>query len=172
MTKFFTNNFAVINLYKKQSIKSEIVTQIIYGESFSIFKKNKKWLRIKIKEDNYKGYIQNKIYSEYLEPSHKINKLNARVYKSPSKEIRIGELSFGSKIKVIDKKKQFYKFAKGWIDKKDTNIISFKEKNIFNKIKVFKNIKYKWGGKSFKGIDCAVVVAIFIFCSICCLDCV
>jgi hypothetical protein len=162
MTKFFTNNFAVINLYKKQSIKSEIVTQIIYGESFSIFKKNKKWLRIKIKEDNYKGYIQNKIYSEYLEPSHKINKLNARVYKSPSKEIRIGELSFGSKIKVIDKKKQFYKFAKGWIDKKDTNIISFKEKNIFNKIKVFKNIKYKWGGKSFKGIDCSALIQVVL----------
>ena len=162
MTKFFTNNFAVINLYKKQSIKSEIVTQIIYGESFSIFKKNKKWLGIKIKEDNYKGYIQNKIYSEYLEPSHKINKLNARVYKSPSKEIRIGELSFGSKIKVIDKKKQFYKFAKGWIDKKDTNIISFKEKNIFNKIKVFKNIKYKWGGKSFKGIDCSALIQVVL----------
>ena len=81
MTKYFTNNFSVINLYKKQSIKSEIVTQIIYGESFSIFQKNKKWLRIKIKEDNYKGYIKNKIYSEYLKPSHKINKLNARVYK-------------------------------------------------------------------------------------------
>tara|TARA_B100000768_G_C11230927_1_gene355028 strand:+ start:234 stop:974 length:741 start_codon:yes stop_codon:yes gene_type:complete len=160
MTKYFTNNFSVINLYKKQSIKSEIVTQIIYGESFSIFKKNKKWLRIKIKEDNYKGYIQKKIYSEYLEPSHKISKLNARFYESPSKAIRIGELSFGSKIKVIDKKNQFYKFAKGWVDKKDTNIISFKEKNIFNKIKVFKNIKYKWGGKSFKGIDCSALIQV------------
>ena len=160
MIKYFTNTFSIINLYKKKSIKSEVVTQMIYGESFSILNKKNKWLKIKIKEDNYKGYIQKKIYSEYLEPSHKINKLNARVYKSPSKEIRIGELSFGSKIKVIDKKKQFYKFAKGWIDKKDTNIISFKEKNIFNKIKVFKNIKYKWGGKSFKGIDCSALIQI------------
>ena len=59
MTKYFTNNFSVINLYKKPSLKSEIVTQMIYGESFSITKnkKSKKWLKIKIKEDNYKGYI-------------------------------------------------------------------------------------------------------------------
>jgi len=160
MIKYFTNTFSIINLYKKPSINSEIVTQMIYGDSFSISQKNKKWLKIKIKEDNYKGYIQNKNYSEYLKPSHKINKLNVRIYKFPNKTIKINELSFGSKIKVIDKKNQFYKFAKGWINKKDTNIISFKEKNYFNKINTFKNIKYKWGGKSFKGIDCSALIQV------------
>ena len=60
MTKYFTNTFPVLNIYKKNSASSEIVTQIIYGESFSIFKKRGKWLKIKIREDNYKGYIQNK----------------------------------------------------------------------------------------------------------------
>ena len=160
MIKYFTNTFSIINLYKKPSINSEVVTQMIYGDSFSISQKNKKWLKIKIKEDNYKGYIQNKNYSEYLKPSHKINKLNVRIYKSPNKTIKINELSFGSKIKVIDKKNQFYKFAKGWINKKDTNIISFKEKNYFNKINTFKNIKYKWGGKSFKGIDCSALIQV------------
>ena len=58
MTKYFTNIYPEINLYKKPSTKSEIVTQMIYGDSFSIFKKSKKWLKIKIKEDNYKGYIK------------------------------------------------------------------------------------------------------------------
>ena len=73
MTKYFTNNFSVINLYKKPSVKSEIVTQMIYGDSFSISKKSKKWLKIKIKEDNYKGYIINKKYSNFLKPTHKVN---------------------------------------------------------------------------------------------------
>ena len=143
MTKYFTNNFSVTNLYKKPSIKSEIVTQIIYGETFSILQKNKKWLKIKIKEDNYKGYIQSKNYLKYLKPSHKINKLKAKIYKFPNKRKIINELSFGSKIKILDKKKQFYKFAKGWIKKSDLDIISFKEKNCFNKINIFKNTKYK-----------------------------
>jgi|TARA_B110000211_G_scaffold217628_1_gene261679 cell wall-associated NlpC family hydrolase len=160
MTKYFTNNFSVINLYKKPSVDSEIVTQIIYGESFSVSQNNKNWFKIKIKEDGYKGFIQNKNYSEYLKPTHKINRLNAKIYKSPNKKTKINELSFGSKIKVIDKKSQFYKFAKGWINKNDTNIISFKEKNIFNKVKIFKNIRYKWGGKSFKGIDCSALIQI------------
>ena len=72
MTKYFTNNFSVINLYKKPSIKSEVVTQMIYGDSFSISKK-KKWLKIKIKEDNYNGYILNKKFSKFLRPTHKVN---------------------------------------------------------------------------------------------------
>ena len=160
MTKYLTNNFSVINLHKKASIKSEIVTQIIYGESFSVSQNNNKWLKIKIKEDGYKGYIQHKKYPEYLKPSHKVNKLNARIYKFPNKKIKICELSFGSKIKIIDKKNQFYKFAKGWINKNDIDIISFKEKNYFKKINIFKNIKYKWGGKSFKGIDCSALIQV------------
>ena len=119
MTKYSTNNCSFINLHKKAAAKSEVVTQMIYGESFSISKKKNKWLKIKIKEDNYQGYIQRKNYSEYLKPSHKINKLSANVYKLPNKKTKINELSFGSKIKIIDKKNQFYKFAKGWIDKND-----------------------------------------------------
>ena len=160
MIKYFTNNFSVVNLQKKPSHKSEIVTQMIYGESFSILKKNNKWLKIKIKEDNYKGYIQRKNYSEYLKPSHKINKLKAEIYKTSNKKIKIDELTFGSKIRIIDKKNQFYKFAKGWINKKDVSLISFKEKNYFKKINIFKNTRYKWGGKSFKGIDCSALIQV------------
>ena len=50
MTKYFTNNFSVINLYKKPSLKSEIVTQMIYGESFSISKSQKNGLKLKLKK--------------------------------------------------------------------------------------------------------------------------
>jgi len=160
MTKYFTNTFSIINLYKKPSTKSEIVTQLIYGESFSVSQKKNKWLKIKIKEDNYKGYIQRKNYLGYIKPTHKVNKLNAKIYKSSNKRVKINELTFGSKIKVINKKSQFFKFTKGWVNKKDVSIISFKEKNTFSKVKIFKNLKYKWGGKSFKGIDCSALVQI------------
>ena len=100
MTKYSTNNFSVINLHKKASVKSEVVTQIIYGESFSISKKKHRWLKIKIKEDNYKGYIQRKNYSEYLKPSHKINKLNAKIYKFPNKKKKLMNLLLVQKLKL------------------------------------------------------------------------
>ena len=161
MTKYFTNNFSVINLYKKPSVKSEVVTQMIYGESFSISKKSKKWLKIKIKEDNYKGYILNKKYSNFLKPTHKVISLKAKIFKFPNR-IKINEITFGSKIKVIDNNLKFLKFAKGWIKKNDVKPISYKEKDLFKKITIFKNIKYKWGGKSFKGIDCSALIQVLL----------
>ena len=64
MNNFLSNNFPKVNLYKKKSLKSEVVTQMIYGERFSVINKSSKWLKIKLKEDNYVGYIikKKKIY--------------------------------------------------------------------------------------------------------------
>ena len=162
MTKYLTNNFSVINLYKNPSTKSEIVTQMIFGDNFSIFSKTKKWLKIKIKEDNYKGYIQKKNFINFLRPTHKVDVLKAKVYKFPNKKNKINELSFGSKIKVIDAKSKFYQFSIGWVNKKDVKPISFKNKNPFKKISIFKNTRYKWGGKSYKGIDCSALIQVFL----------
>ena len=162
MTKYFTNNLSVINLYKKPSKKSEVVTQMIFGQSFSISKKTKNWSRIKIKEDGYKGFIQNKKFSNFLKPTHKIHVLKAKIYKFPNKKKKQDELSFGSKIKVTDNRGKFLKFSKGWIGKNEVKKNSFKYKDPFKKITMFKNIKYKWGGKSFRGIDCSGLVQIFL----------
>ena len=162
MTRLLTNNFPIINLHKQPSTRSEVVTQMIYGESFLISRKSKKWLKIKIKEDGYKGYIQNKNFPNYLNPTHKISILKSKIYKKPNKEGKFNQLSFGSKIKVEGTKGKFYKFSKGWIHKSNVKPISFKEKNPFKKINIFKNIKYKWGGKSFKGIDCSALIQVFL----------
>ena len=161
MTKYFTSNFSVVSLHKKPSIRSEIVTQMIYGDSFSISKKSKKWIKIKIKEDNYVGYIKNRKYSNFLKPTHKVCALKAKVFKFPNK-IKKNEITFGSKIRVIDNNLNFLKFTNGWIKKDDVKPISYREKDIFRKITSFINIKYKWGGKSYKGIDCSALVQVFL----------
>ena len=162
MTKNLSNNYSIINIYKKPSTKSEVVTQMIFGESFSIFKRNGKWLKIKIKEDGYMGYVQNKNFSEFLKPSHKISVLKAKIYKLPNKIRRVNIMPYGSKIKVLGEKYNFLKFSKGWIHKNDVKPISYVEKNPFKKISIFKSIKYKWGGKSFKGIDCSALIQVFL----------
>ena len=162
MTKYFTNNFSVINLYKKPSLKSEIVTQMIYGDSFSISKKSRKWLKIKINEDGYKGYVQKKNFPTFLKPTHKVSVLRSKVFKLPNGKKKIYEISYGSKIRILEINKRFYRFSKGWINKNDVKPISYKEKNPFRKITIFKNIKYKWGGKSFKGIDCSALIQVFL----------
>ena len=50
MARFFTNTYPSVNLYKKASSKSEIVTQIIYGDSFFIIKKTINGLKLELKK--------------------------------------------------------------------------------------------------------------------------
>ena len=160
MTKFYTNIFSILNIYKRPSKKSEVVSQMIFGDSFSISKKTKQWIKIKTKEDNYNGYILNKNYSEFLKPTHKIDVLKANVYKYPNKLRKINEIPFNSKIKVTGNNNKFLKFSKGWINKNQVKEINYIEKNPFRKINIFKNTKYKWGGKSYKGIDCSALIQV------------
>ena len=44
------------------------------------------------------------------------------------------------------------------MDKEKVKPINYIEKKLFDKISIFKNIQYKWGGKSYKGIDCSALV--------------
>ena len=162
MSKIYTSIYPLSNVYKKASTKSEVVTQLIYGESFSIIKKTNKWLKIKIKEDGYKGFIKNKNFIPFIKPTHKINKLKANYFKFHNTKIKMNELSLGSKIKIIDKRFGFLKFHNGWIKLNDVKPIAYKEKDFFKKIRIFKNVKYIWGGKSFKGIDCSGLIQVVL----------
>ena len=153
------NNLSLINIYKKKSIKSEIVTQLLYGDTFKKLKKVGTWLKIKNDSDNYIGYIKYKKFPFNHKITHKICSVSANLYTKPSNKYKIkNQLSYGSKIKILEKKGNFYKFEDAWIKKSNLKKISFTRKNPFQDIKKFINIKYKWGGKHFSGIDCSGLV--------------
>ena len=53
-------------------------------------------------------------------------------------------------------------FAKNkWLSAKDVKPIKQKDKNIIKILKLFLNCRYKWGGKSYKGIDCSALIQLY-----------
>ena len=151
------SNLSFIPLYKKKSLKSKLVTQLLYGETFKTIKKNGLWIKIKNDTDNYKGYIKNGKFLKNQKNTHKVYNLSAKLYSRPNSIIK-KKLSFGSKIRVIEKKNNFYKFDNLWIKKQDLKLINYRSRNIFKNVKKFLNTKYKWGGKNYRGIDCSALV--------------
>ena len=155
------NNYPVVNIYEKESLKSKISSQLIYGESFQILNNKRGWLKIKTSYDKYTGFIKKRKFKEGIKITHKISSLFAKIYSKPkNKYILSTKLPFCSLISVTEKKKEFYKFENYWIKKKDVVPISYK-KQTFKNIIIFKDIPYKWGGKTYKGIDCSALVQIF-----------
>ena len=157
------NNLSFINVYKKRSVKSEVVTQLLYGDTFKKLKKKGSWVKIKNDIDHYEGFIKNKSFPFSHKNTHKVFVLSSNLYSRPNLKNKISKkLSFGSKIKVLNQKNKFCKFDNLWIKKRDLKKINFKTKNTFKNVKIFKNVKYKWGRKYFSGIDCSALIQLFL----------
>ncbi len=152
----------VLNVYKKKTKKSQVVTQLLYGDTFKKLAGRNSWIKIKNNLDNYIGYIKNGKFSNNHKNTHKVSVLHSNLYlKANSKNKIKKKLSFGSKIKVIKKRGNFYKFDNFWIKKRDIKKINFKTKDTFKNIDKFINVKYKWGGKHFSGVDCSGLIQLF-----------
>ena len=135
---------------------------MLYGENFTILRKYKNWCKIKLYNDNYVGFIKKKKFVNLPKPTHKISVLAANIYSKPSnKAKKKKQLTFSSKIFAKEQQGSFIKFENSWIKTKDLKPINYSEKNIFSKINLFIGKKYKWGGKSFNGLDCSALVQLF-----------
>ena len=154
-----------INLYDRPSNNSKIGSQILYGEKFKIIKKEKKFFKIRTRYDNYTGYIKQKKYSAKFKGTHKVSVLKSRIYKYPKNLNKFKSknfLSFSSKIQILKKKNSFVMIDKNkWLYSKDIKLINQKDKNILKILKLFLNCKYKWGGKTYNGIDCSALIQLF-----------
>ena len=156
MQNNFFCNYPYINIFENPSNNSKISSQIIYGEKFRVLGKVKNFLKIRTSYDRYQGFIKNKKFEKKINATHKVKVLKTKIFKSNK------FLSFSSEIEILKKKKNYVMFKKNkWIKAKDINPINHKNKNIIKILKLFLHCKYKWGGKTYDGIDCSALIQLF-----------
>ena len=142
-------NLNTIPVRKEKSSKSELTTQLIYGEIYKVLKKDKKWYHIEISDDNYKGWIN---YSQFFEISKDTfdNILNTKpiLLHEISKEIETldGKMLLSIGAKISSTKALNHSLNKPY-NQKQTTIPQTAMKYL--------NTTYLWGGKTHNGIDCS-----------------
>ena len=67
-----------MNVYELASKKSDISTQILYGEKFSVIGRKKVFLKIRTDFDNYVGFIKKEKFNKFLDKTHKVNVLKSK----------------------------------------------------------------------------------------------
>ena len=151
-------NLAIIPLRAEPSDKSEIVSQVLFGEHFEIIEQLKQWSKIKLQFDDYEGWIDSKQYqkisdTEFKQLSEDVIVLNADLieYITGSNNLLI-PIPLGSSLSFLnhsDLNKENFEFE-------GTKISGIKTKNhIINTAFMFLNAPYLWGGKTPFGIDCS-----------------
>lgn len=132
---------------------SELVSQVIYGESFKIIEQRANWSLIKLSFDNYEGWIDNKQLVEISETVYDSTISEANIYSSDLIEfIQINNkglltIPFGSTLSSI-------KIFDHSFDGNTTKTIQPKE-NLVKTSLLFINSPYLWGGRTPFGIDCS-----------------
>lgn len=153
---------SVVPVRASQNDKSEMVTQLLFGDLISILEKNKKWAKIITEFDNYEGYIDVKQYveiseEEYLSLQKKsdnisVDKLAVLKNINDSSLINIVQGSSLPSISanIVEIANNKYEFIG---DIKHINTNEFEK--ICEIALSYKNVPYLWGGKSIMGIDCS-----------------
>ena len=132
---------------------SELVSQVIYGESFKIIEQRANWSLIKLSFDNYKGWIDNKQLVEINQTVYDLTISEDNIYSSDLIEfIQINNkglltIPFGSTLNSI-------KLFDHFFDGNTTKTIQPK-RNLVKTSLLFINSPYLWGGRTPFGIDCS-----------------
>ena len=156
--KFGISTLSIIPVRQLPSDTAEMTTQLLFGEHFKVLEIRKKWSKVLISYDSYKGWVCNKQITEIDEEEFiKLEKETPTITtdildiieNNVNQPIVIGSIlpTYKSEHAIINNK--MYKFTG-----KTTQGFSQKKYLIENAL-IYLNAPYLWGGRSPLGIDCS-----------------
>lgn len=165
MKTYGISEIAVTALRKEPDERSEMVSQVLFGETFEIIEIIDRWSFIKLNFDLYEGWIDSKSISILTENQYNeinkatqtfTNRLFTIITKNDNENLII---PFGSTIPNFNTKELHFKIQQNSYSlEKDSFLEDYNPKDLLLQ---WINAPYLWGGKSPMGVDCSGLVQLF-----------
>ena len=146
-------NLSIVPLRAEASDTSEMVSQVLYGETLKVLETQKKWSRIRLSFDGYEGWIDNKQFiiiteEDYSNLENKTSKLSVNLVDMiTTSENELISICLGSNIEAVTFLGHLYE---------GSSITGIQPKpEIIETAQHYLNSPYLWGGKTPFGIDCS-----------------
>jgi hypothetical protein len=165
--KYAVCQVSVAPLRADQSDRSEMVSQILFGEKVEILDKKNNWIKVRSDYDQYEGWADFKQFQ--VVSDGEFQTLNLNYFASESFNLAVEEdmpltLPLGALLPNLENGK--IKFGnKEWDYLGEFQTGNFTKKSIPELAFLYLNTPYLWGGKSVFGIDCSgFVQQVYKFC--------
>lgn len=150
-------NLAIVPLRFEPSDRSEMVTQVLFGETFTIIEKKEKWSRIQLSTDLYEGWIDNKQFMMISDDQYRQLHQNPKFYCSDLIDYITGSntllpIALGSDLSFLS----FPEINSQQLVFEGKAITGVQSKSaLLQTAFLYLNAPYLWGGKTPFGIDCS-----------------
>jgi len=151
-------NLAIIPLRAEASDRSEIVSQVLFGEHFEVLEQQKQWTRIRLQYDSYEGWVDTKQFQVISEQEYQQLSDDAAILNSDLVEYvtapnnLLMPVPLGASLSFLNHSE----INKDNFGFEGLKISGVKPKsNLVNTSFMYLNAPYLWGGKTPFGIDCS-----------------
>jgi cell wall-associated NlpC family hydrolase len=165
----------LVPLRKTDSERSEMTSQLLFGEMVEICEERQRWLQVRNFSDHYAGWVDRKMIKKLdaddLMLLQESESFRVRVPLSFCKKTTSNETMFlpgGSILYSIAENEKVFADENFLVENDDIfNTADINGKTIVQLASQYLNAPYLWGGKSVMGIDCSgLVQVVFSICGI------
>jgi cell wall-associated NlpC family hydrolase len=147
-------------LYAAPAEESGLQTQLLFGESFTIYEERDGWVWGQAGLDSYVGYARAGCFAPLIAATHRVTSLATPLLRAPDvKKGASDMLPLNAKVAVADGDGRFARLADGsYVFGRHLALIDARAPDWVAVAERFAGVPYLWGGKTAAGIDCSGLV--------------